>query len=79
VLEVVCEPARKIRDLLRGHPRVGRIQLFGDRLHVLPADPEDNLSDLLSRPEVKQVRWVEASLEDVFIQRVSAAAEAVHA
>ncbi len=77
VLEVVCRPVRLARDQLAKSPRVHDLRLFGDRLHVFPARPDDDLTDLaraLQGVEVAAVRTVEPSLEDVFIHRVEAEA-----
>ncbi len=75
VLEIVCAPVRRARDLLSQSPRIQELQLFGDRLHVFPRDPADALADLVQKlegVEVKSVRAVEPSLEDVFIRRIEA-------
>lgn len=75
VLEVVCSPVRDARRLLEESPRVRSVRLFGDRLHVTPSRPGDDLADLWARMkgvEVSGVRLVEPSLEDVFIARVEA-------
>jgi len=77
VLEVVCRPVRRARDLLLASPRVAEVQLFGDRLHVFPRDPGDGLADLVDRlaeghaVEVAARRSLEPSLEDVYIWRVA--------
>jgi len=78
ILEVVCAPARRARDLLVQSPRVAEVQLFGDRLHLFPRDPGDDLADVLanlSGVSVSAVHHVQPSLEDVFIWRVSMEAE----
>ncbi len=77
LLEVVCSPVRRARDLLSRSPRVEEVQPFGDRLHVLPRRPGDDLADLLGALEgvaVSSVRWTEPSLEDVFIWRIRSGA-----
>jgi len=74
VVEVVCSPARRARDLLSAEPRVAEVQLFGDRLHVVARRRGDDLADLVAGLEgvaVSAVRGVEPSLEDVFIWRVA--------
>ncbi|HVP69582.1 MAG TPA: ABC transporter ATP-binding protein [Anaeromyxobacteraceae bacterium] len=74
VVEVVCAPARRARDLLAAEPRVAEVQLFGDRLHVVPRRRDDRLADAVARLEgvtVSAVRTVEPSLEDVYIWRVA--------
>jgi ABC-2 type transport system ATP-binding protein len=75
VIEVVCSPARRARDLLAPDPRVEEVQLFGDRLHLVPRRRDDDLAEVLAGLEgvkVSAVRCVEPSLEDVFIWRVAA-------
>jgi len=77
VLEVICAPVRLARERLRASDRVLEVQLFGDRLHVVPRRGEDDLADLLRSLDgvhVSEARWVEPSLEDVFIRRVTDAA-----
>jgi len=72
LLEVVCAPVRRARDLLAASPRVEEVQTFGDRLHVLPRRQGDELADVLGALEgvaVSSVRATEPSLEDVFIWR----------
>jgi hypothetical protein len=52
---------------------VAEVELFGDRLHVVPRRRGDDLADVVSglgEVEVSAVRPVEPSLEDVFIWRV---------
>ena len=81
VLEVVCAPVRRARDLLAASPRVAEVQLFGDRLHLFPRDQSDRLAGLLSElpgVEVASVREIGPSLEDVFIRQVETA-EGPHA
>lgn len=76
VIEVVCTPARRARELLSANPRVAEAQLFGDRVHLFARQPGDDLADLLaSLPgvEVRSVRRIEPSLEDVYIRRVNEA------
>jgi len=77
LLEVVCSPVRRARDLLAASPRVEEVQPFGDRLHVLPRRRGDDLADLLGTLEgvaVASVRSAEPSLEDVFIWRIRSGA-----
>lgn len=73
ILEVACTPVRRARQLVEGSPRISSVQLFGDRLHVTPRDPDDELRDLfdgLEGVEVRSIRSIVPSLEDVFIARV---------
>jgi len=78
ILEVVCAPARRARDLLVQSPRVAEVQLFGDRLHLFPRVPGDDLTDVLGKlsgVSVSSIHHVQPSLEDVFIWRVGMEAE----
>lgn len=71
-LEIVCRPVREARDRLLADGRVEAVHLFGDRLHVTTRDPDDDLADLLRAigdVEIRSVRRIEPSLEDVFIER----------
>ena len=68
LVEVVTDAPRRLRDRLRAHPDVTGASLFGDTVHVLL--PEGTTwaavgGDLEARP-------IRASLEDVFIHRVTA-------
>jgi ABC-2 type transport system ATP-binding protein len=76
MLVVEVESARAARELLAGRPRVRKATLFGDKLHVL-VDSAD-----VAAPEIERVlrdagltvhglRQTEASLEDVFIERMT--------
>jgi ABC-2 type transport system ATP-binding protein len=67
LVEVVTDAPRRLRDRLRAHPDVTGASLFGDTVHVLlPAGTTwaSVGGDLEARP-------IRASLEDVFIHRVS--------
>jgi ABC-2 type transport system ATP-binding protein len=76
VLEVRATDARKARDLLRDRPEVQRASLFGEAVHaVVAADvgPASIRSALVDAGvDVRDVRAVAPSLEDVFIDRVPA-------
>jgi ABC-2 type transport system ATP-binding protein len=79
VVEVVCSPVRRARELLAHHPRVQDVRLYGDRVHVFPARAGDDLSDVvrsLAGVGVTAVRTIEPSLEDVFIRLVTHATHA---
>jgi ABC-2 type transport system ATP-binding protein len=76
VLEVVATPPRAALDLLRTMVGADRVQLFGDRLHVRVASDGD-ASRLHEAVEAAglgpaRVRRIVPSLEDVFIERLSA-------
>jgi ABC-2 type transport system ATP-binding protein len=85
LLEVVASPRARAIEALRAHPDVGAVEVFGERLHaMLPSRPSASgeeearrLSAELRRAgiEVAALRPIPASLEDVFIHRVRAAAE----
>jgi ABC-2 type transport system ATP-binding protein len=64
--------ARSARDHLRGHAAAGRIAVFGDRLHVGVKDAASDtpvLTEALRAAgfDVREVRRIEPSLEDVFL------------
>ncbi|MGD8895257.1 MAG: ABC transporter ATP-binding protein [Acidobacteriota bacterium] len=83
-IEVVARPRKRAVEGLRGHPDVANVEVFGDRLHVMlpgvepgrAADAARRLADHLgaSGIEVESARAGLPSLEDVFIQRIRAAA-----
>jgi ABC-2 type transport system ATP-binding protein len=83
LLEVRTDAPRAARDRLRRDPRVAGAALFGEALHVLLRAgarwPE--LAGVLSDDgiTVQDAHPTPASLEDVFIHRVGAAAPPVHA
>jgi ABC-2 type transport system ATP-binding protein len=76
VLEVRAADPRRARDLLRRRPGVQRASLFGEAVHAVVAedvDPASVRSALeASGVDVRDVRAVAPSLEDVFIDRVPA-------
>ncbi len=79
VLVIEVESPRKARDLLSGNPLVKRAALFGDKLHVTvssaPAATEAIRKALHAAGlRVHRIQQVDASLEDVFIQRMTEAA-----
>lgn len=74
VVEVVGAPRRQAMAVLRGHPLVRSVDVFGDRFRVLLAST-DALGALRaalesSGVEVGGMRAVRPSLEDVFVARV---------
>jgi ABC-2 type transport system ATP-binding protein len=71
LLEIVGSELRTLRGALLQSARVESVHLFGDRVHVRTRDPDDDLADLLGAigTEVRSVRRIEPSLEDVFIRR----------
>jgi ABC-2 type transport system ATP-binding protein len=76
MLVVEVESARAARELLIGRPRVRKATLFGDKLHVL-VDSADEATPEIERVlrdaglTVHGLRQAEASLEDVFIERMT--------
>lgn len=77
ILEIVCTPVREAFILLSGEYGEN-VQMFGDRIHlVLPSD-DDNIGKYTTRLEennitVKSVRFLEPSLENVFIHLIKEA------
>ncbi len=75
VVEVVARPRAQARALLRGHPEVRGVHVFGDRDHVWWTGSEDAgaLRELLERAgvHVDVFRPVPPSLEDVFVARLA--------
>ncbi|MDP1891761.1 MAG: ABC transporter ATP-binding protein [Gemmatimonadaceae bacterium] len=77
VIAVRTAEPRRALELLRAAPMVRRATLFGDTIHVVVA--EDGCSGAAiattlgdARIEIAELHEIEASLEDVFIDRVSA-------
>ncbi|MCU0452567.1 MAG: ABC transporter ATP-binding protein [Bacteroidetes bacterium] len=77
VFEVVVDDVRTAAERLRPRLTADRVQLFGDRLHVLleaasdPGEPAARLKTLLTELDInaRSVRQTLPSLEDVFILR----------
>jgi ABC-2 type transport system ATP-binding protein len=78
ILEVVAEPQAAAKNVLRGHPSVRSLEVFGDRLHVLVpvAEAQGGLESALAAAGVtlKSIRQIPPSLEDVFVARLGVAA-----
>jgi ABC-2 type transport system ATP-binding protein len=74
--EIVATPARQALALLRARFGDDRVQLFGDRLHVRNEQAEEAASIAASlQPEgveISAVRTIAPTLEDVFIERLTA-------
>ena len=87
MLEILAHPRRQAQELLRARPEVGDIEAFGERIHVsLPAASAAQapalasaLSDSLKAAgvEVRAIRSIEPSLEDVFIAKLRASGAAL--
>jgi ABC-2 type transport system ATP-binding protein len=77
VMEVACSRPAQAMGKLERLPGVSEVALFGDRLHVVLADPTvaETLALRLSTAgcEDATVREIVPSLEDVFIRLIAAA------
>jgi ABC-2 type transport system ATP-binding protein len=78
VVEVLARPQREALEALRGLPGVADTESFGERIHVRwtgagPEPAERQIEQRLREHQVEltSVRQVPASLEDVFINRVT--------
>ena len=76
VLVIEVEAPRAARDLLVDHPKVRRVTLFGDKLHVTVASVASDgpaIERVLRDAglSVHRAHKAEASLEDVFIERLA--------
>lgn len=72
LLDVLAEPQRQALSKLRDDPNATHVQLFGERLHVLVADPKQALPAMeasLAEDGIRlsDVRHTSPSLEDVFV------------
>ncbi len=72
IIEVRSSEPRRARSLLQEELGAGSVSLFGDRLHLVTQDPEGaaaRAEKVLSRAglELRGIRTVEPSLEDVFV------------
>jgi hypothetical protein len=79
MLEVMAAPQREAIEALRGLAGIAEIEAFGERMHArwTGSDPASAVSAIEHRLRaagltVASVREVPASLEDVFINRVTA-------
>jgi ABC-2 type transport system ATP-binding protein len=74
ILEVVVETQEAAKRILRDHPSVRSLEVFGDRLHVLVASSEETpaLRRALEGAGilVGGIRPIPPSLEDVFVSRL---------
>lgn len=84
LLELLAHPHRQALDVARRLPAVASVQPFGERAHIrlapdAPPDVADDLAAALreSGVTVVSLRPIAASLEDVFIQRITAGASQV--
>jgi ABC-2 type transport system ATP-binding protein len=72
VVEIVCPEIRRAFTVLKGVPGVTEVQLFGDRLNAVVADPDRELPLVESAfaaagLPIRQRRVLAPSLENVFI------------
>ncbi|HEX9616652.1 MAG TPA: ATP-binding cassette domain-containing protein, partial [Anaerolineales bacterium] len=72
MLDLLAEPQREAVARLREHPKVSHVQVFGERVHLLVEDPEDDLPVLESELEeyavqLSDVRRSPPGLEEVFV------------
>jgi len=72
MLDLLAEPQRRAVRRLRAHPAASHVQVFGERLHLLVADPARDLRLLkadLSKEGIHfaDVRRASPGLEDVFV------------
>src|SRR6266498_2466141 len=72
MLDLFAQPQREALDRLRVHPRASHVQAFGERLHLLVTNPQDDLPLLTAdlgkhNIQISDVRHTTASLEDIFV------------
>jgi ABC-2 type transport system ATP-binding protein len=77
VIEIVCPDVRNVYKFLKGSGH--EVQLFGDRINLMTADPEGeiaNIKDLIKSKgyTIDDYRVTTPSLENVFIHYISGAA-----
>jgi len=75
ILEIVSDDVRTAVDLLRNELDKRRVQLFGDRIHVLvekDSNEKKHVTQILKRHHIaiSGIREIPASLEDVFISNL---------
>lgn len=75
VLEIICNDPRTAVAILSERAGRENVQLFGDRLHVLVEERDgrrEEYEEVLQEKglELRGVRWMSPSLEDVFVSRM---------
>lgn len=74
ILEIVADAQAEAKRVLREHPAVRSLEVFGDRLHVLVASAGEAqaLSAALQTADIpiRSIRRIPPSLEDVFVSRL---------
>ncbi|MBV8883940.1 MAG: ABC transporter ATP-binding protein, partial [Chroococcidiopsidaceae cyanobacterium CP_BM_RX_35] len=78
LLEVRCTQAQTASDLLKTRYEPWRVSIFGDRLHIVFDDPEQQIPQLkamlrAAQINIESLRPIPFSLEDAFIGVVSRA------
>jgi ABC-2 type transport system ATP-binding protein len=76
ILEIVAETQEAVKAVLRDHPLVRSLEVFGDRLHALVpsagVQPQLEAALATAGARVSSVRRIPPSLEDVFVSRLGA-------
>ena len=72
MLDLFAQPQRDALNHLRVHPRASHVQVFGDRVHLLVANANNDLPPLRDdlakhNVQISDVRHTTPSLEDVFV------------
>ena len=80
IAEVVCEETRKAQSVLSSSRLFSEVQAFGDRLHVVVQEVEDDLRAIQAELirdgiAVKSVRLIPPSLENVFFSLMTTKSE----
>jgi ABC-2 type transport system ATP-binding protein len=75
IIELVCSDIRRSSKILQKMYQRVDIQLFGDRLHLLVRNAEEELNSITRLLEDEQIeiissRIIPPSLEDVFISKL---------
>jgi hypothetical protein len=79
ILEVVVDDHRHAAAVLASVPGVEQVQMFGERAHVRVARADDDVRAALAIAlggaglNVREIRPIAASLEDVFIAKLEEA------
>jgi ABC-2 type transport system ATP-binding protein len=75
IVEIVTADARKARKILTESGSKDKIQVFGDKVHVIVNDPEKDIESLTrvmydNNASVKSVRRLRPSIENIFISLI---------
>lgn len=77
MVELIATDMRRVYNLLKNSPQIAEVQAFGDRVHVVVRDNE-NYEEVIGRMlaakgiEIRSIRRIAPSLENVFISMVRA-------